>query len=426
MGKHKVYKFGGAAVKDAAAIRNVADILIKEQHQSELLIVVSAMGHTTDALESLFYNRYQSLSESRFKAEWQQLHDFTMGVVKDLQIQKEGRATIEGLLERLKLNLDQVSTLGGTEAQAYDQIVSYGELISSHICNYYFQSRKIPIHYLDARQIIRTDYTWKEAQIDWRWTETTIRSRVAQQLKNNLLITQGFIGSTPDGQTTTLGREGSDFTGAIFANGLEAASLTTWKDVPGILNADPRRYATHYQYEQLSYTEAAEMTYYGANVIHPKTIRPLAVKGIPLIVRSFIEHQQTGTIISGRSQSTSHPALIVKKKQSLLRFAVKDFEYVGKAHLISLIHGIHEAGLSPNMLRVTAMSLSSVVDYDAERIACLKELLVKEFTCQEEHGFELLTIKNYTPEYLQAFVPRDKVIYEERSTQNYQALCKSE
>lgn len=284
----RVFKFGGASVKDAASVRNVAHIIQNYHQEGGLLVVVSAMGKTTNALEALWQAARQAAPQyAEPLAALRQMHQEIAEAL--LPATHSLHTHLESSFAELEAQLQAAHNL--PEAQSYDQIIAFGELLSSLIVSAYLAEVGLPIRYIDARKYIQTDQQWREARVDFPWTEQLIKQELPELLQSHILLTQGFIGSTLGGQSTTLGREGSDYSAAIFAHCLEAESLTIWKDVPGILNADPKKVAQTQLFERLSYREAAEMTFYGATVIHPKTIKPLANKGIPLYVKSFIEPQ---------------------------------------------------------------------------------------------------------------------------------------
>jgi aspartate kinase len=303
----KVFKFGGASLKNASAIQNVASI-IRSQPPQKLLVVVSAMGKTTDMLERIL-----------------QLSPSTQTFAQTLaSIKKYHREIIETLFHDPTDVLEEVGryfTVLESELkndadpdQIYDQVVSLGELISSTILHYYLLEKKAPSEWIDARVFIRTDNSFREGKVDWATTSDNIQ-KLEPILAKKIIITQGFIGKTQDGLTTTLGREGSDFSAAIFGSSLNASSVTIWKDVAGVMNADPRRFPNAIVFPELPFKEAAEMTYYGASVIHPKTIKPLANKSIPLLVKNFDDPSLPGTQIHECTVENLPPLIVIKDNQ---------------------------------------------------------------------------------------------------------------
>lgn len=280
----RIFKFGGASVKDAPAIRNLARIVREHGSSSQLLIVVSAMGKTTNALEEVYQLAHAGQD---YSAPLAAIRDFHQQVAQELAVADgptlaDGAPTLSYLLEQLQ---DALATLTpGEFDKQYDQIVSFGELLATLIV-----ARALGAHWLDGRPLLRTDHSWREGRIDWPTTERNLRATLPEVLGRGPVVTQGFLGGTASGYTTTLGREGSDYTAAIFAYCLGAESVTIWKDVAGLLNADPKIFADTVRYPEVSYQETIEMAYYGASVIHPKTIKPLAVRSIPLLVKSFLD-----------------------------------------------------------------------------------------------------------------------------------------
>ncbi|MEO8475217.1 MAG: aspartate kinase [Chryseolinea sp.] len=298
----RVFKFGGASLRNADGVKNVASI-IRQQPQQELLVVVSAMGKTTDMLERI---HELGLAKKDFASTFSTLKNYHAEVVNTL-FTKASTVSIE--IDRIFETIESEIGKAGDADQVYDQIVSQGEILSSIIIHHYLAAQGVVSRWIDARDYIATDNTFREGKINWSLTGENI-AQLADALSGTIVVTQGFIGRTSSGLTTTLGREGSDFTAAIFASCLSAESLTIWKDVAGVMNADPRRHPDTIIFDELPFREAAEMTYYGASVIHPKTIKPLANKGIPLLVKNFQDPSLPGTIIH-ECQVDNLPPLIV-------------------------------------------------------------------------------------------------------------------
>lgn len=388
----RVFKFGGASVKDAAAVRNMANIVYQHGIQNQLLVVVSAMGKTTNHLEAV-YNAFAQKQD--YKPHLEELKQFHLTIARDLF--KEEDAPIFDLLDRLFARIEAtVERQDPATAydEGYDQIVSFGEVISTHIVAHYLRTIDANAVWVDARQYIQTDSTWREAKIDWVWTESIISTEVARLLQNHVVITQGFIGGTLDGKTSTLGREGSDYTAAIFASCLKAESLTIWKDVSGVLSADPKKFPQAELYHELSYADAVEMTYYGATVIHPKTIRPIANQHIPLHVRSFVQPEAKGTVISEGRQVALAPAIIHKANQTLLEISTLDLGFIAERHLVTLLELLGRLNIKVNLLQVTAVKLLLVVDSDERKLDKLQANLPKELDKHETRGLDLYTLLN--------------------------------
>lgn len=386
----RVFKFGGASVKDAAAVRNMAQIVYQHGEKHKLLVVVSAMGKTTNHLESI-YNAY--VQGGDYTSQIDALYQFHQQITSELF--EDSEAPIFDLLirlfDRLKATLERQSKTEGYD-EGYDQIISFGEVISTHVVAHYLRTIDADAVWLDARQYVQTDSTWREGKIDWRWTQKIISTEVAELLQNHVVVTQGFIGGTLDGKTSTLGREGSDYTAAIFAHCLDAESLTIWKDVPGVLNADPKKFSSATLYSSLSYEDAVEMTYYGATVIHPKTIRPLATKSIPLHVRSFIAPTEPGTVISRERGVELATSIIHKSNQRQISISTRDYGFIAEQYLVNVLETLSRLNLKVNLLQVTAISLQLVVDDNPRKLTRLKNSLPAELSYEEGELADLYTL----------------------------------
>lgn len=416
----KVFKFGGASVKDAAAVKNMAQIVYQHGEKHKLLVVVSAMGKTTNHLEAI-YDAY--VKGEDYTGQIDTLYKFHLQITSELF--EDSEAPIFDLLvrlfDRLKATLERQSR---TEAydEGYDQIISFGEVISTHIVAHYLRTIDADAIWLDARQYIQTDSTWREGKIDWRWTQKIISTEVAELLQNHVVVTQGFIGGTLDGKTSTLGREGSDYTAAIFAHCLEAESLTIWKDVPGVLSADPKKFSSATLYDSLSYEDAVEMTYYGATVIHPKTIRPLATKQIPLHVRSFIAPNEPGTVISAQRDGQLTTSIIHKSNQRKLSISTKDFGFIAEQYLVILLETLSRLNLKVNLLQVTAISLQLVVDDNPRKLAKLRDSLPAELSYEEGELADLYTLLSTNEETEKMVLKGRSPILAQRTERTLQVL----
>jgi aspartate kinase len=416
----KVFKFGGASVKDAAAVRNVAAIV--QEYPAPLLIVVSAMGKTTNALEDVFRLAYAGQNfEPALQAVEQYHRQLTTELFPEnqhpvfIQLQKQF-TELRSYLQHLPAN--------GNSDEQYDQVVSQGEIISSLIVYHYLAAQRFPAVWLDCRECICTDDSWREAKVDWPNTEQLIKTKVTPLLQNNILVTQGFLGGTSGNSTTTLGREGSDFSGAIFAYCLQAESLTIWKDVAGFLNADPKYFRHTHKYDEISYQETVEMAYYGASVIHPKTIKPLANRHIPLYVKSFLQPHEAGTVITESKHGKLVPAFIRKENQCLISFSVRDFTFVSEKNLSAIFHTLAELRFKINLMQNSAISFSVCTDYDAGRLQDLKEQLQELFIIHYNAGLLLYTIKNYTDESINYLITDKEILLEQRTRSTFQVVCR--
>lgn len=390
----KIFKFGGASVRNAENVMNVARIL-REYGSTPLVIVISAMGKTTNGLEDVLRLYWNGQDHHHKIQEIKQYHlDIMDGLFPD---RDHG---IYDEIENIFLSLDLyfAKTLERNFDFIYDQVISYGEILSTKIISAYLNATGYKNKWLDARNFIITDNLYREARVDWDTTTNLINRAVAPLLANAPVITQGFIGSAKDNVTTTLGREGSDFTASIFAYALNASELVIWKDVPGILNADPRKFPNTVKFDRLSYEEAIEMTYYGATVLHPKTIKPIQNRNIPLNVRSFIEPEKEGTIIrSDFPVNTDVPIIILKEKQILISLSTKDFSFVAEQHIEDIFDEVVRYGIKVNMMSNSAISFRMCVDDMGQKVESFVKALENEFEVQAQHGLELITIKHHRP-----------------------------
>lgn len=415
----KVFKFGGASVKDAASVKNVAEIIHHHGSPTELLVVVSAMGKTTNLLEKIVEAFLEKKDHTELVNQFSSYH---LEIVNKLFLSPQSiEAQIKTYVEELNHLLYRWSE--SDNDMLYDQVVSIGELVSSLIVyTYLHDEKKIPCTWLDARSCIKTDKTWREGKIDWTKSTQQIKQHVLPTLKKQFIVTQGFIGQTYSGETTTLGREGSDYTAAIFAHILDADSVTIWKDVPGVLNADPKLVEKTILFDQLSYAEAAEMTYYGATVIHPKTIRPLQDKHIPLHVRSFIKPDQPGTIISSLESKQIIPTIIFKPNQLLISFDVKDLYFIHEDKLGKILYQLASHAIRVNMMQHSALSFSVCVDQSNRIKKCLR-ILEDDFIIKFNDNLTLLTIRNYNQELINQLIPDPKhILLEQRTRHTIQVL----
>ena len=409
----QIFKFGGASVKDANGIRNLCDIISRYNDQ-KLVVVISAMGKTTNKLEALVG---LAVNGKDYREELTELMDYHQFIAKELlgEIPELYRKWENALLELL------AEVDGADYIITYDKIIPHGELMSTSIIHAYLM-KSMKAEWLDAREIIRTDQYFTEANVDWVVTERQTMARLNGTLKGSIVITQGFIGSDVEGNTTTLGREGSDFTGAILAYCLNADNLTVWKDVRGILNADPRIMNDTEQYHYLSYREVTEMTYYGAQVIHPKTLKPLAQKNIPLMVRSFEDHGSDGTLISTRNTPKTIPCFVFKGNQLLVTAEVKDHSFMEEKKLGMILQVLDLLNIKINLMQNSALTFSFCIDNKEFKAKRIKELLNRDFLLSFETDLNLATIKNYAGRSFEK-LPREKqVIMEQKTAHNYQVL----
>ena len=409
----KVFKFGGASVKDAAGVRNLAEI-VRTQGQ-DAVVVVSAMGKTTNALEDLVRAYVQQQVDEAYN-HLKQILAYHTGIMAGLT----GDFTaVHQTFAHLENALNQPPT--GAFDEIYDQFVSLGEVLSTQIIAAHLQTTPIPVHWLDARQLIRTDMTFREGRVDWIETNKLINEAITG---STVTITQGFIGQTVDGRTTTLGREGSDYTAAIFAYCLNAESVTIWKDVPGVLNADPKWFDETVLLETLTYQDAIELAYYGATVIHPKTIKPLQNKGIPLYVRSFLKPDVPGTVIGNYQRHLQVASFIFKVDQVLISLHPNDFSFIAEDNLSRIFGRFAQAGVKINLMQNTAISFSVAVDNNPDRVPALLDLLKQDFRVSYNDGLELITIRYYDQGTIDRVLVNKKLLLEQKSRYTVQLVVK--
>lgn len=413
----KVFKFGGASVKNARAIQNVATI-IKQFYSEPLLVVVSAMGKTTNALEQVV-----ALAQAKkdFKSVLATIHQYHLQIAQDLEI--ADRAVIE-LFEKQFQEIEQKATGAGEYDQVYDQVVSQGEILSSLLLNKYLQTCGLPSELLDARKYILTDETYREGKVNWMRTKEIVKS-LKEILQKKILVTQGFIGGTNQQTTTTLGREGSDYTAAIFASCLNAKTVTIWKDVPGVMSADPKRLPNAVVFDELPYQEAAEMTYYGASVIHPKTIKPLANANIPLLVKNFDDPSLPGTIIHNCKVDKLPPLIVFKDNQCLISCKVTDYSFINEQQMSAIFETLSQQDVRINVMQNSAITFSFCVDFRDQKILKLIQALSKTFEVYYNTGLTLITVKNYNAATFNEYRTKPGVILEQSSRSTLQVLVRN-
>jgi len=408
----KVFKFGGASVKDAAGVRNVATVL-SHFPDDELLIVVSAMGKTTNALEDVVW-AYAEGRDSRPMVE--ALRSAHASVLAEVAPGDEAsQGALDASFRDLQRTLAQRSS--GRIDEDYDQVVSLGEVWSTLIVSAHLKHAGIANTWLDARTVVRTDGSFRAAKVEWQACENLAARylRPLFQAKPARVLTQGFIGRTADGRTTTLGREGSDFSAAIFAYLLDAESVTIWKDVPGMFNADPKRFPDTKLLSHISYREAIELSYFGASVIHPRTLQPLQKKHIPLYVRSFIDLAAPGSTIDDRSENDSLiPSFIVKPKQLLVSITPRDLSFIVEENLSGIFWLFAQQNVRIDLMQNSAVAFSVVVD-DTPRSHQLIEELRKGYEVRYNEGCELLTVRHYDEATLARLTAGREILLEQRS-----------
>lgn len=415
----KVFKFGGASVKDAEAVRNVFRILSGFPDQ-ELWVVFSAMGKTTNALEQVANAWIKG--EPSAAALLKSVEGYHLDVAHDLGVEDEA----------VMVWINQIADVIGQTPptkfdEGYDRIVSYGELISTSLISSFLQKNNYRHTLLDARNLIITDHSYRNGVINWQETENKIASVHKENLldkSNKVFITQGFIGSTLDGKPVTLGREGSDFSAAIFAWALHAEEMIIWKDVPGVLNADPRYFNDTVKIDRMSYRDAIELAYYGASVIHPKTIQPLQSNSIPLYVKSFYHPEEPGTLIYtfDEEQSDQIPSFIFKPNQVLISISPRDFSFIAEGNLHSIFGLLATLDIHLNMMQHSAISFSIVMDDNPDKVNRLFTLLGNDYRVKYNNGLQLVTIRYYDQQTIDKVVGQRRILLEQKSRTTVQLV----
>jgi len=415
----KVFKFGGASVKDAAGIRNVYDVLQKAGYE-DVLLVVSAMGKTTNALELVIKNYFDKSSE--LGASVQEIKKYHNQILLDLfeDDKHEVFEAVNTLFSDLEYFLSHNKSPNYNFV--YDQIVSYGELISTTVLSRYMSFMGIKTEWIDVRNYIKTNANYRDAEVDWELTQKNIANNFKSKVLN---ITQGFLGSDENNFTTTLGREGSDYTAAIFAYCLNAESVTIWKDVPGVMNADPRYFENASLLNQISYREAIELAFYGATVIHPKTLQPLQKKEIPLHVKSFINPLLKGTVVSkGATLEPFMPCFIVKREQLLISLSSIDFSFIMEENISEIFGLFHEFKIKVNLIQNSAISFSVCVEDKFGNYKDLLAILAKKFKVGYNENVTLYTIRHFNDTAAQTVVEGKTVLLKQLGTETMQIVTK--
>jgi len=417
----QVFKFGGASVNSVERIKKIPAIL-KEYPDEKLLIVISAMGKTTNALEKIVDAFFKENKEEAIQLFY--------------QLKQQHLTTAKYLLVTNYLSCEAQLNDFFTEAEwllhdkpvkeydyYYDQLVCIGELLSTSIVSHYLLEAGIHNSWIDVRDIIRTDDNFRDAAIDWSYTEMMVQNTIIPLFKNSkIILTQGFIGATDENESTTLGREGSDFTAALLTNLLNAESLTIWKDVPGVMNADPKYFPDAILIDELNYNEVIEMAYYGAQVIHPKTIKPIQNKGITMYVKCFFEPNLPGTVIHKKNLKGLPPIIMIKENQVMLELKSTDFSFVEEKPINELFHLFEKLKIKPNLTQNGAISMICVLDDRTDKIEILALEASTIFVVKLTRGLTLLTIRHYTKDIYEKLSAGKKTLLQQRTTDTVQAL----
>lgn len=417
----QVFKFGGASVKDAEGVKNLANI-VKKYPANNLLIVISAMGKMTNKLEELTWAHVAGeLKAHQLFEEVKAYHFQIIDALFD-DHQNPVYDDVANTFVEIEWLLEEEAS--DSADYLYDQIVSIGELVSTKIVAAYLNQAGIFSIWADARNYIKTDNNYREANVNWEKTEQEIQKHLPTYLHQGIVVTQGFIGGTSENFTSTLGREGSDYSAAIFCACLNATSMTIWKDVPGVLNADPKWFDETEKIPELSYHDAIELTYYGATVIHPKTIKPIQNKNIPLYVRSFLQPDVEGTAITGIATPLPVPSFIFKVDQVLISIFPKDFSFIIEENLSHIFNILHKNKVKVNTMLNSAISFSVSVDNDDIKVKQLIEDLSETFKVKYNKGLELVTIRYYNQQTIDRVTVAKDVLLEVKSRHTCQIVMK--
>ncbi len=419
----KVFKFGGASVNSVDRIKNVASIL-QNYSNEHLVVIISAMGKTTNALEKVAEAFYAGNKEQAISL-FHTIRDQHLTTAKYLLVKNYNQCYTQ-----LNDFFTEVEWLLHDKPQRefdyyYDQVVCVGELLSTAIVSHYLNEVNVTNQWLDVRDIIRTDDNFRDATVDWNYTSERIQHLISDSNpSSNIYLTQGFIGSTDENESTTLGREGSDYTAAIFANLLNAESLTIWKDVEGVMSADPKEFPEATFISELSFNEVIEMAYYGAQVIHPKTIKPLQNKNIPLHVKCFVDPSLPGTTIANKKIKNLPPIVVIKQNQVLMHLHSQDFSFVGEKPMSRLYEIFAQLKFKPNLIQTGAISVQLCLDDRSDKINQLASYAAEIFDVDVEKGLSLLTIRHFNKELLDKMMQGKQLLLQQETTDTVQVIFK--
>ena len=417
----QVFKFGGASVNSVERVKNVGDIL-KKYPREKILVVISAMGKTTNALEKVVDAFYANRKEEALQL-FQQVKQQHINTAKYLLV--TNAVACEEQMNNFFTEAEWL--LHDTPVREYDyyydQVVCIGELLSTSIVSHYLNDVGISNKWIDVRDIFRTDDNFRDAAIDWEFTKEQVNGQIVKLFDSyDIVLTQGFIGSTDENESTTLGREGSDYTAAVFANLMNAENQTIWKDVTSVMNADPKQFPDAVGIHELNYNEVIEMAYYGAQVIHPKTIKPLQNKSIPLYVKCFLDPSLPGTVIHDRLLKNLPPIIVIKEKQAMIELSSRDFSFVEEKPIADLFHLFEKLKIKPNLTQNAAISMICVLDDRKDKIEKLALAASEFFDINVTTDLTLLTIRHYTKEVYEKLTTGKKMLLQQRTRETVQAL----
>jgi aspartate kinase len=419
-----VYKFGGASIADAGRMAAILPI-ISDQRQP-LLLVLSALGKTTNALENIVNLACKDKKDDALTAasNLEQQHlDYARSLLDDTYY---AQATEALKLHFTELELAVKNVDPARYDYSYDQIVCMGELLSSHMFSFFLSQNNVANEWVDIRNVIRTDHTYRDGVVDWAYSKHNAESILGKALKNGkIVITQGFIGSTEDGKSVTLGREGSDYTAAILAAMLHGESVTIWKDVAGLQNADPKLFPNTVKIDAISFNEVIEMAFYGAQIIHPKTIKPLQNSNIPLYVKCFFDKNIPGSVIKSEVDAAHYPPLIVlKDNQVLIQVTTKDFSFITEDNLSSLYSIFHDLKIKINLIQNAAISFIACIDNREDKVKALIQALGKDYKVSINDNVHLLTIRHFNPEIVFELTKEKQILLRQETRKTLQVVMK--
>jgi len=420
----QVFKFGGASIKDAIGIKNLVSVLQTTGFKNTV-IVISAMGKTTNALELVLHNYFNNKKE--LKSNLQDVIKYHNSILFDVFDADSSRDESHQVFKKVNSLFRELDAFLNNNKSpnydfVYDQVVSFGELISTTIISEYLLSKGIKNQWLDSRELIKTDDSYRQAKVDWKATQTTISKKLDTSV---LTITQGFLGSDANNFTTTLGREGSDYTAAIFSYILNATQLTIWKDVPGILNADPRHFKNTQLLTKISYKEAIELAFYGASVIHPKTLQPLQRKEIPLYVKSFLNPKNSGTRVGkGITLNPNIPCYILKKNQVLIELSTLDFSFIIEENISYIFSLLHAYKMKVFAIQNSAISFSVCIENEFDNLEALMQKLKAKFKLNCYKNVSLYTVRHYTTESLKQIEQGKTILLKQFTQETVQIVTK--
>lgn len=413
----RVFKFGGASIKDSAGVRNLQKIITLFKGDS-LVVVISAMGKTTNLMEQILDAWHNA--PSKVKELYDQLFHYHYAIIHELE---NNSSEISKFVDPIFQKLSGILQEEPSEEYdyEYDRIIPFGEYLSTTIVSAFLNAHGTPNKLLDAAKMIRTDNRFREGQVDWETTEHLIKDAF-QKFPEEIKITQGFIGGTIEKSTTTLGREGSDYTAAIIAYSINATDVTIWKDVPGLLNADPKRFPDAIKLDEIPYEEAIELSYYGATIIHPKTLKPLQNKQIPLYVKSFEAPLDEGSIIANVNPSSYIPSYIIKNNQVLISIYPKDFSFIAVNNLSEIFNVLSDHHVKINLMQNSALSFSICIDHNPTVTQQLIAEFSKKYKIKYNEQVDLITIRHYNEAAIEKVIGNKKIFVEQKNRTTLQVV----